>query len=332
MGPDTYREGVQRAYDLWRQKQTAAALDAVRALRAHNPGSTYLTAVEADILARSGKTREAEDLLAEIFALDPHNRKALTVKADLLLKKGRAAEALATLLTHPDQAAPHVARRLATAHFQLKQYNDALAVVQKVLGEPKTDLPPLDAAWFKEMAAGCLERLDKTREALSTWETLGTSRARIRALGLKLAALTDEEALRELEQIGRLKSYDRDADFHALWAERLAAGGRHAEAAFHWERASALAPGHPYYLKRLAWASRRANAPQTLARFQDAVSADPDDLLLREALFRLFAAGRELDGISFLTELLRRHPGAGWAHGHLKKLTARQEMKNRADK
>lgn len=142
----------------------------------------------------------------------------------------------------------------------------------------------------------------------------------MKVIRLKLQGLEPALALKELQQMARLQRYDQDAEFHALWAEQLAAGGRPIDAADHWQRAAMLRPGNPYYLKRAAFALQKAARPeQALARFKEAVLLDPFDLRAREALYRLLAS-RPAEGVAFLQELLRVHPGAGWAHGHLKKL------------
>ncbi|HUW63994.1 MAG TPA: tetratricopeptide repeat protein [Spirochaetia bacterium] len=327
------REGIGRIYELLRAGHSAAAIDAVRGERHNNPESIYLMAVEADVLWRAGQTAAAEALLGEIFARDPGNKKALVVKTDILLQKDEAEEALTTLRTHPDQAAPYVARRLVTIHFRLKQYRESLAVAQRVLQSPEED--PKDAAWFKGMAARCLEKMGDTGQAVEFWQDSGTREARMKVIRLKMQAMEPALAFRELQQMARLQRYDQDAEFHALWAEQLAAASRPGEAADHWQRAAALRPGHSYYVKRLAYELKKAGRLEdAMTRFQEAVLLDPGDRWLHEALYRLFAAGRQAQGCLFLQEVLRRHPDAGWAHGHLKKLanlTAAKELFNGQD-
>jgi tetratricopeptide (TPR) repeat protein len=313
-------EGVSRAYGLLRAGQKTAAVDAIRVERARDPASTYLMAVEADVLWRAGRMDAAEDLLGDVFARDPGNRKALVVKADILMQQGAEREALTLLGTHPDRDAPHLTRRLVTVNFRLKRYREALALAQKVLQAPDRG----DPAWFKGMAARCLEKLGDTGQAVEFWQDSKTPEARMKVIRLKLQGLAPAVALKELQQMARLERYDRDADFHALWAEQLAAGGRLPDAAGEWHRAADLRPGNAYYVKRAAFALQKAGRQEeALARFKEAVLMDPLDLWARQALYRLLAA-RPAEGTAYFRELLRVHPGAGWAHGYLKKLLARE--------
>lgn len=313
------RETIGRVYELLRQGQTASAIDTVRVERDNNPRSTYLMAVEADVLWRAGQTTAAQSLLDELFALDPGNKKALVIKADMALKKGEAAGALSILQTHPDRTLPYVARRLTNIYFQLGQYREALAQAQAMLRCAQTGKK--DEDWFKEMAARSLEKLGEADQAMLLWQEAGTGVARVKVLRLKLQQLEPDQALRELSQMARLERYDQDAGFQALWAEQLAANGQPVEAADHWRRAALLKPGNPYYVKRWAYELKKAGrTEEALERFKDAVSLDPNDRWPRESLYRLFAAGHRAEGIAFLEELIRRHPDAGWAYGHLKKL------------
>lgn len=309
---------IARIYDLLRTGQRGAAVDAIRKERLAEPQNTYLMAVEADVLLRAGQTAAAEVLLGEIFARDPGNKKALVVKADVLLQKGEAEEALAVLRTHPDQNAPHVARRLVNAHFRAGHYREALVHAQEALRQAGTD-----TAWFKGMAARCLEKMGDTGQAAEFWRESGTREGSMNVIRLKLKNLEPERALAELRAMARL--YDRDAEFHVLWAEQLLAANRAGEAADHWLRAAALRPGNTYYLGRAAFTLQKAGrAEEALERFKEAVLLNPADRWTRAALFRLLA-NRPAEAAAFLEEVLRVHPGAGWPHGYLKKIAGSGE-------